>query len=231
MTVVDWTIEPSRWACTPFITTPGASCASCRKLRFCSGRFCTVSVGIVKDRSPLAVWICGASLLTVTVSDGAADLDREDTDRDPRAGVDRDARLPEGLERRHLDFDGVGVGGQIREHEVAVRVGRHRNRSGAACLADERHRRAGDHGPLRVFHGAADRAGGQLRRRRQREQQQDDARAEGPDAPPGLSSKSSSFSRSRRRTIRAGTAQRHRSRVSVTVSRCEVSRMLTGDSR
>ena len=27
MTVVDWTIEPSRWACTPFMTTPGASCA------------------------------------------------------------------------------------------------------------------------------------------------------------------------------------------------------------
>ena len=68
MTVVDWTIEPSRWACTPFMTTPGASCASCRKLRFCIGRFWTVSVGIVKDRSPLAVWICGASLLTVTVS-------------------------------------------------------------------------------------------------------------------------------------------------------------------
>jgi hypothetical protein len=38
------------------------------KLRFASGRFCTDSVGIVKERSPLAAWMTGASPLTSTVS-------------------------------------------------------------------------------------------------------------------------------------------------------------------
>jgi hypothetical protein len=55
ITVVDWTIDPSRCTWVPFMTTPGASAPSCRKLRLANGRFCTESVGMANDRSPLAV--------------------------------------------------------------------------------------------------------------------------------------------------------------------------------
>jgi hypothetical protein len=47
--------------------TPGESEASAVKLRFKIGRFCTDSVGMLNDRSPLAAWMTGVSPRTSTV--------------------------------------------------------------------------------------------------------------------------------------------------------------------
>ena len=57
--------------CTPAFwpaMTPGVNRARSLKLRLEIGRFWTDSVGIVKDRSPLAAWISGDSPVTTMVS-------------------------------------------------------------------------------------------------------------------------------------------------------------------
>src|SRR4029079_19759111 len=53
---------------SPVVVTPGANEASAVKLRFAIGRFSTVLVGIVNERSPLCDCTMGDSALTTTVS-------------------------------------------------------------------------------------------------------------------------------------------------------------------
>ena len=45
----------------------------------------------------------------------AADLDRQRADRDAVAGAGDDAAALQRLEAAHRDFDGVGVGGDVRK--------------------------------------------------------------------------------------------------------------------
>ena len=64
-----------------------------------------------------------------------------------------DARALQRLEAAHRDFERVGVGGDVREHEVAAVAGHCRGRSGPARFADEHGRGAGNDGALLIFDG------------------------------------------------------------------------------
>ncbi len=66
-----WPPPPSRPVVPPFWTcTPGVKAVKVAKLRLTpTGRFCTASVAMVKDRSPLCDWISGLSARTSTVSE------------------------------------------------------------------------------------------------------------------------------------------------------------------
>ena len=87
------------------------------------GRFSICSVVTANDRSPLCVWTSGASAVTLTVSAVPPDFERQRRYADAVAAADHDAGAPHGLERLQRDFDGIGVGRDVREHVVAVVVG------------------------------------------------------------------------------------------------------------
>ena len=57
----------------------------------------------------------------------------ERADRHALAGADLHAGSLQRAERRHRDFDGVGVGPQVREHEIAGRVGDDRESTLVFC--------------------------------------------------------------------------------------------------
>ena len=60
---------PRRAGLLPVPETPGASDASCTKLRLEIGRLSTADVWIVNDRSPVCVCTIGESALTSTICD------------------------------------------------------------------------------------------------------------------------------------------------------------------
>ena len=64
----------------------------------------------------------------------AADFDRDVAEGHDRPGADRDAGAPQRPERRHLDLDGVGIGRDVREDEVALGVGDDRRGAGVPRL-------------------------------------------------------------------------------------------------
>ena len=95
-----------------------------------------------------------------------ADVDGEGLDEDPVTGTDDHARPLQRLEAVHRHADEIGTGGHVRKDEVAVGV-RLRFGRGAAHGADQRHRRAGDDGALRVLYGPGDGSGRDLCRHRE----------------------------------------------------------------
>ena len=103
--------------------TPGVNCVRLAKLRPAIGRFSTEAVAIVNDRSPLDAWMSGGLGGHVDGLGRAAGLERERRNRDAVAAADRDTGLTDGAEAVHRDFHGVGVGRDVREHEVARGVG------------------------------------------------------------------------------------------------------------
>ena len=159
-----WPPPPSR-VVVP--TTPGVSEVSDAKLRPVPiGRFSTSAVVTRNERSPLCDWISGASDLTVTVSE----VPPTDSVRAPTLmrspPLTATPGRTDGREARHRDFDGVGVGRDVRDDEVAGRVGHHRRHPGAAGFADQRDGRARDREALVVLDRTGDGAGRDLSRGR-----------------------------------------------------------------
>ena len=147
------------------LTTPGVRLMRSAKLRVAIGRLVTSAV--VTDERALAGG--RLNLRRFTLDDDrlgcAAHFERERADRDARARAHRDSGALGGLERFERDLDGVGVGSDVREHEIATRVRHDRRGPGAACLADQGNGRAGNDAALRILDGAEHSARVHLRRR------------------------------------------------------------------